>query len=147
MSRASGPSRSAEDCALLLNALAAPDARDPTTFGQPLEDFTAATRPGSIEGMRIALPDTKQLPGFMHADVTKAWQAAGRWNELVLDLWPRFVRGVTTDDELSLLAQILRSGRLWLRRHANQWSRLDLSGHALGMVESRLYTPRERTES
>ena len=28
--------------------------------------------------MRIAMPDTKQLPGFMHADVTKAWQAAGR---------------------------------------------------------------------
>jgi aspartyl-tRNA(Asn)/glutamyl-tRNA(Gln) amidotransferase subunit A len=70
--------RSVEDCALLLNALAAPDARDPTTFGQPLEDFTAATKPGSIEGMRIAMPDTKQLPGFMHADVTKAWQTAGR---------------------------------------------------------------------
>jgi aspartyl-tRNA(Asn)/glutamyl-tRNA(Gln) amidotransferase subunit A len=74
-----GPmARSVEDCALLLNALAAPDARDPTTLGQPLEDFTAATKPGSIEGMRIALPDTKQLPGFMHADVTKAWQSAGR---------------------------------------------------------------------
>ncbi len=74
-----GPmARSVEDCALLLNALAAPDARDPTTFGQPLEDFTAATRPGSIEGLRIAMPDTKQLPGFMHADVTKAWQSAGR---------------------------------------------------------------------
>src|SRR5688500_11640096 len=63
-----GPmARSVEDCVLLLNALAAPDARDPTTFGQPLEDFTAATKPGSIEGMRIAMPDTKQLPGFMHA--------------------------------------------------------------------------------
>jgi aspartyl-tRNA(Asn)/glutamyl-tRNA(Gln) amidotransferase subunit A len=74
-----GPmARSVEDCALLLNARAAPDARDPTTFGQPLEDFTAATKPGSIEGMRIAMPDTKQLPGFMHADVTKAWQTAGR---------------------------------------------------------------------
>ena len=28
--------------------------------------------------MRIAMPDTRQLPGFMHADVTKAWQTAGR---------------------------------------------------------------------
>ncbi|MBI2735212.1 MAG: hypothetical protein HYX38_01465 [Rhodospirillales bacterium] len=28
--------------------------------------------------MRIALPDTRQLPGFMHADVIKAWQSAGR---------------------------------------------------------------------
>ncbi len=74
-----GPmARCVEDCASMLNALAAPDPRDPTTLGQPLEDFTLATQPGSIEGMRVAIPDTKQLPAFMHADVTKAWQAAGR---------------------------------------------------------------------
>lgn len=74
-----GPmARSVEDCALMLNALAAPDPRDPTTLGQPLEDFTLATRPGSIEGLRIAIPDTKQLPNFMDADVVKAWQAAAR---------------------------------------------------------------------
>jgi aspartyl-tRNA(Asn)/glutamyl-tRNA(Gln) amidotransferase subunit A len=74
-----GPlARCVEDCALLLNALAAPDPRDPTTLGQPLEDFTLATRPGSIEGLRIAMPDTRQLPNFMHADVVKSWQAAGR---------------------------------------------------------------------
>lgn len=74
-----GPmARSVEDCALLLNALAAPDARDPTTLGQPLEDFSDAAQPRSIEGMRIAIPDTKQLPNFMHPDVTRAWQAAAR---------------------------------------------------------------------
>lgn len=74
-----GPmARCVEDCALLLNALAAADPRDPTTLGQPLEDFTLATKPGSIEGMRIALPDNSQLPDFMHPDVTQAWQAAGR---------------------------------------------------------------------
>jgi aspartyl-tRNA(Asn)/glutamyl-tRNA(Gln) amidotransferase subunit A len=74
-----GPmARCVEDCALMLNALAAPDPRDPTTLGQPLEDFTLATRPGSIEGMRVAMPDTKQLPNFMHTDVTQAWQTAGR---------------------------------------------------------------------
>jgi aspartyl-tRNA(Asn)/glutamyl-tRNA(Gln) amidotransferase subunit A len=27
--------------------------------------------------MRVAIADTQQLPGFMHADVIKAWQAAG----------------------------------------------------------------------
>jgi aspartyl-tRNA(Asn)/glutamyl-tRNA(Gln) amidotransferase subunit A len=74
-----GPmARSVEDCALLLNALAAPDPRDPTTLGQPLEDFTQATRAGSIKGMRIALPDSAQLPKFMHADVVKAWHTAAR---------------------------------------------------------------------
>jgi aspartyl-tRNA(Asn)/glutamyl-tRNA(Gln) amidotransferase subunit A len=74
-----GPmARCVEDCALMLNALAGPDPRDPTTLDQPLEDFTKAVRPGSIEGMRIAMPDGDQLPDFMHDDVTKAWQAAGR---------------------------------------------------------------------
>ncbi|MFI4998582.1 MAG: amidase [Reyranellales bacterium] len=74
-----GPlARSVEDCALLLNALAAPDPRDPPTLGQPLEDFTLATRGGSVEGMRVAMPEASQLPDFMHADVTKAWHAAAR---------------------------------------------------------------------
>ena len=74
-----GPmARSVEDCALLLNALAAPDPRDPTTLGQPLEDFTEAARPGSIAGLRIALPDASQMPEFLHPDVAKAWQAAAR---------------------------------------------------------------------
>ncbi|MGE5150166.1 MAG: amidase, partial [Rhodospirillaceae bacterium] len=74
-----GPmARSVEDCALLLNALAAPDPRDPTTLDQPLEDFTVAAKGGSIEGMRVALPDSKQLPGSVHPDVASAWQAAAR---------------------------------------------------------------------
>src|SRR5476651_932859 len=74
-----GPmARSVEDCALMLNALAAPDPRDPTTLDQPLEDFTLATRGGSIAGMRVAIPDQGQFPEFMHGDVIKAWQAAAR---------------------------------------------------------------------
>jgi len=70
--------RSVEDCALLLNALAAPDPRDPTTLDQPVEDFTRATRGGSIAGRRVALPDQGQFPKFMHGDVVAAWQAAAR---------------------------------------------------------------------
>jgi aspartyl-tRNA(Asn)/glutamyl-tRNA(Gln) amidotransferase subunit A len=70
--------RSVEDCALLLNALAAPDPRDPATLHQPLEDFTFATRGGSIAGMRVALPDQGQFPDFMHRAVVAAWQAAAR---------------------------------------------------------------------
>jgi aspartyl-tRNA(Asn)/glutamyl-tRNA(Gln) amidotransferase subunit A len=74
-----GPlARCVEDCALLLNALAAPDPRDPTTLGQPLEDFAQATSGGSIEGIRMALPDSAQLPEFMHPDVRQAWQTAAR---------------------------------------------------------------------
>jgi aspartyl-tRNA(Asn)/glutamyl-tRNA(Gln) amidotransferase subunit A len=74
-----GPmARSVEDCALLLNALAGPDPRDPTTLDQPLEDFALAATGGSIEGMRVALPDANQLPVFVEPDVLQAWQAAAR---------------------------------------------------------------------
>ena len=74
-----GPlARCVEDCALMLNALAAPDPRDPATLCQPLEDFALAGRPASIEGMRVAIADSQQLPEFMHPDVVNAWQAAGR---------------------------------------------------------------------
>jgi aspartyl-tRNA(Asn)/glutamyl-tRNA(Gln) amidotransferase subunit A len=74
-----GPmARSVEDCALLLNALAAADPRDFTTLGQPLEDFTVAVKGGSVKGRRIALPDGKQLPEFMHPDVVAAWQGAAK---------------------------------------------------------------------
>lgn len=74
-----GPlARSVEDCALLLNALAAPDPRDPTTLDQPLEDFTQAVRGGSIKGMRLALPDKAQLPDYMDVEVLAAWHAAAK---------------------------------------------------------------------
>ncbi len=74
-----GPmARSVEDCALLLNALAGPDPRDPVTLEQPLEDFTAAVRAGTdVRGMRIALPDPASLPDT-HADVKAAWQQAAK---------------------------------------------------------------------
>lgn len=74
-----GPmARSVEDCALMLNALAAPDPRDPTTLGQPLEDFAAATKGSSIKGMRVAMPDKSALPDFMHPDVVAAWEASAK---------------------------------------------------------------------
>jgi aspartyl-tRNA(Asn)/glutamyl-tRNA(Gln) amidotransferase subunit A len=56
-----GPmARTVADCALLLDALAGPDPRDPTTLAQPLERF--AREPRSVRGLRLALPDADQLP-------------------------------------------------------------------------------------
>lgn len=72
-----GPmARCVHDCALLLDALAGPDPRDPTTLAQPLERFAA--EPRAVQGLRIALPDAAELPPFMHPGVTAAWQAAAR---------------------------------------------------------------------
>jgi len=60
----------------MLDALAGPDARDPTTLSQPLEQF--AREPQAVRGMRVALPDAQQLPPFVDAAVAAAWQAAAR---------------------------------------------------------------------
>jgi aspartyl-tRNA(Asn)/glutamyl-tRNA(Gln) amidotransferase subunit A len=51
-----GPlARTVEDCALVLSAIAGPDARDPTTDPRPVPDYMAAlSRP--IEGLRIGRP-------------------------------------------------------------------------------------------
>ncbi len=72
-----GPmARTVADCALLLDALIGPDARDPGTLSQPLEQFSADPR--SIRGLKIALPDANQLPSFMHEGVRASWQAAAK---------------------------------------------------------------------
>ena len=72
-----GPmARNVRDCALVLDALVGPDARDPATLHQPLDVF--AREPRSVKGMQLALPDAAQLPAFMDRGVTEAWQAAAR---------------------------------------------------------------------
>ena len=72
-----GPmARNVRDCALLLDALAAPDPRDPVTLVQPPEQFSREAR--SVRGLRLALPDVTQLPDFMHPGVTQAWQDAAK---------------------------------------------------------------------
>jgi aspartyl-tRNA(Asn)/glutamyl-tRNA(Gln) amidotransferase subunit A len=56
-----GPfARTAEDCALLLNAMAGHDARDSTSLDRPKEDYTRRLRSGAparpLDGVRIGLP-------------------------------------------------------------------------------------------
>ena len=71
-----GPmARSAEDCALLLSALCGPDPdRDSTSLELPAEDFSQALG-GSIEGLRIGVPQEFFAEGVA-ADVRAAIDAA-----------------------------------------------------------------------
>jgi aspartyl-tRNA(Asn)/glutamyl-tRNA(Gln) amidotransferase subunit A len=72
-----GPlARCVRDCALMLDVLAGPDARDPDTWSQPLEQ--SSRDPQAVRGLRLALPDAQQLPPFMDPGVTAAWQSAAR---------------------------------------------------------------------
>ena len=69
-----GPmARTVQDCALLLAAIAGPDARDPTTLQVPaFQQF--ADWPDALHGVRIALPPDDQLPSFTHPAVVAAWR-------------------------------------------------------------------------
>ncbi|KKW69300.1 glutamyl-tRNA amidotransferase [Lampropedia cohaerens] len=71
-----GPmARSAEDCALLLSAMAGPDPdRDSTSLDVPAEDFTRDLE-ASIEGLRIGVPEEFFGEGI-DADVRTAIDAA-----------------------------------------------------------------------
>jgi len=68
--------RSVDDCALLLRALAGPDARDPKTIAVPALDLPEVVDAAKVRGARIAMPETDQLPPFMHPAVLAAWQDA-----------------------------------------------------------------------
>ncbi len=79
-----GPiARSAEDCALLLGAMAGFDPRDATSADRPVDDFHAAMlapRPGAsaaepLAGLRIGLP-REFFPTALAADVDGAVRAA-----------------------------------------------------------------------
>ena len=67
---------SVQDCAWMLQALAAPDHRDPTTWHQPLEDFGRLR--ASVRGMRIAMVEDAQLPSFMASGVVANWREAAK---------------------------------------------------------------------
>jgi aspartyl-tRNA(Asn)/glutamyl-tRNA(Gln) amidotransferase subunit A len=70
-----GPmAKSAEDCALMLNAMAGFDARDSTSLDRPAEDY-AAELEKPLAGLRIGLPKEFFGPG-MDDDVRAAVEAA-----------------------------------------------------------------------
>ena len=73
--------RTAEDCGLLLNAMAGHDARDATSLPRPGEDYVrllaqpAATRP--LAGLRVGLP-REYFAGGVEEEVTAAIEVALR---------------------------------------------------------------------
>lgn len=79
-----GPmAHSAEDCAILLNAMAGHDARDPSTVERPSEDFTARLRDG-LKGVRIGV-----LRHFWERDLPVSSELAKATEEAV-----RVLRGL-----------------------------------------------------
>ncbi|QBD82365.1 Asp-tRNA(Asn)/Glu-tRNA(Gln) amidotransferase subunit GatA [Ktedonosporobacter rubrisoli] len=70
-----GPfARNARDAAILLQAIAGPDASDSTCSPQPAQDYSAALT-GSIKGLRIGVPKEYRIEG-MPEEIVQATQAS-----------------------------------------------------------------------
>jgi aspartyl-tRNA(Asn)/glutamyl-tRNA(Gln) amidotransferase subunit A len=71
--------QSAEDCALMLNAMAGHDARDATSLERPVEDYTRLLKAASgikpLQGLRVGLP-REYVSAGTEPDVVKAIDAA-----------------------------------------------------------------------
>lgn len=69
--------RTVADCALLLNAIAGYDPRDPTTADLPVPDYTAVLD-GDVKGMRIGLVKETQEAAHIHPEVKAAAAEAAK---------------------------------------------------------------------
>jgi aspartyl-tRNA(Asn)/glutamyl-tRNA(Gln) amidotransferase subunit A len=73
-----GPmTRSVEDAALILQAMAGHDPKDSTSTDLAVPDFRAATQ-GSVKGLRIGIPKEYRMDG-MPDEIEKLWAAGIDW--------------------------------------------------------------------
>ncbi|MCB5943364.1 Asp-tRNA(Asn)/Glu-tRNA(Gln) amidotransferase subunit GatA [Acidocella sp. KAb 2-4] len=73
-----GPmARNAEDCAILLNAMAGFDEKDSTSAPQPVPDFTQALTRG-VKGLRIGIPAEYRLEGT-NPEILALWDKGIAW--------------------------------------------------------------------
>jgi len=73
-----GPiTRTVEDAALMLGAMAGFDPKDSTSADVPVPDFAAATRE-SVKGLRIGIPREYRVDG-MPADIDTLWEQGKAW--------------------------------------------------------------------
>jgi aspartyl-tRNA(Asn)/glutamyl-tRNA(Gln) amidotransferase subunit A len=75
-----GPlTRSVEDAALMLQAMAGHDPKDSTSVDLPVPDYRAALA-GGVKGLRIGLPKEYRADG-MAAEIDKLWADGAAWLE------------------------------------------------------------------
>jgi aspartyl-tRNA(Asn)/glutamyl-tRNA(Gln) amidotransferase subunit A len=75
-----GPmTRSVEDAAIMLGAMAGHDPKDSTSTPTALPDFTAALK-GDVKGLRIGIPAEYRMDG-MPAEIEALWEKGAQWLE------------------------------------------------------------------
>ncbi|QOG06697.1 amidase [Aureimonas sp. OT7] len=112
-----GPlAQTAEDCALVLQAIAGPDSSDPTALPVPVPDYAAACRLG-VRGMRLGVPDAFYLDGLEPA-TARAFEAAldafrGEGVEIVSVTLPDQMR-LSAAGQILLACEAAAFHRRWL---------------------------------
>jgi aspartyl-tRNA(Asn)/glutamyl-tRNA(Gln) amidotransferase subunit A len=120
-----GPlTRTVEDCALLLTAMAGHDPLDPTSLDEPVPDFAAGIESG-VGGLRLGIERGFFLSRRVHPDVLAAVQAAldllaAAGAELVEVAIPELEFAVPAAMP-ALIADTSAFHRGWLRRHAARY--------------------------
>ena len=92
-----GPlARSAEDCAILLQAIAGPDPRDPTTAGHDAPDYVAQLG-GDLRGLRLGVPRELFFED-LQAGIQEAFDAAAAvYRQLRVEVVPLELPGLPGD--------------------------------------------------
>jgi aspartyl-tRNA(Asn)/glutamyl-tRNA(Gln) amidotransferase subunit A len=73
-----GPiTKTVRDSAMMLQAMAGPDAKDTTCADLPVPDFEAAVGRG-VKGLKIGIPKEYRVPG-MPAEIERLWEAGQAW--------------------------------------------------------------------
>ena len=73
-----GPiAKTVEDAAMMLQAMAGPDAKDTTCADLPVPDYRAAVSRG-VKGLKIGIPKEYRVPG-MPAEIEALWEQGQAW--------------------------------------------------------------------
>ncbi|MEM7225889.1 MAG: amidase [Pseudomonadota bacterium] len=136
-----GPlTRSVRDCALMLQAIAGPDAEDPACQERPVPDYLAAIEEGAA-GLRIGVPRS-YMDGAVDDDVSSAFQTAESARaSLKLAARDVTVEGIEMSNRVTTLLIAVEGSAVhsrWLETRA--W---DYGSQTLSRLMSGLFVPAE----
>jgi aspartyl-tRNA(Asn)/glutamyl-tRNA(Gln) amidotransferase subunit A len=132
-----GPlARSARDAALLLQAIAGHDPRDPTTSRRPVADYTARIEEGA-KGLRVAVPES-----YFYEHIDSGVEKLVRdslevYRRMGAELVPVKTPGAGTANELTALIIAVEAAGAhsrWLRERRGEYGKQTLSRLLTGLA-------------
>lgn len=120
-----GPmTRTVEDCAILLQAIAGRDAGDPSSIDEPVPDYGATLRDG-VRGLRIGVPDTfffDQLDSAVGTGVREAIRVLDDLGAVVTPISLPFVEDAPNAVSALMLPEALAYHHKWMAERPEDYS-------------------------